>query len=269
MGFVLGLGSSLIAQDTLHQRTSYIGLSLGLFQMKVKDQLVMPVRYEGANLNYALSYTRDRLRSTQEFEMLLSIGRIQAEPTSDRDFNARFKSPTANIYWGTIRYSYLHEVLQWAEQWSLQGGLAAYLMINARHSERWDNSQINYDAALVPAALMMQIERSLKTRRKNFVASFQVELPMIAYVMRPEFSGVPDFLDHERDFLSQVASTENSGWTSINGFPRITTELGVTLLMRNSNRMRLSYGWDYYVLQQPKRVRYASHTYLFTLYTHL
>ncbi|MBX2815421.1 MAG: hypothetical protein KTR24_05480 [Saprospiraceae bacterium] len=237
--------------------------------MKVRDHLVMPVRYQGTNLSYGLGYKRERPRSTQDFSMLLCFGRIQTEPVPEAGLGARFKAPTASMYWGTMRYQFLHDVFGLASPWKLRAGPAAYAMINARYSERWDNSAINYDGALVPLALVTQIERRLQTKRKKFISSFQIEIPLLAYTMRPEFSGVPDFLDHERDFLHSVASTENSGWGSINRLPRVTTEVGITLLMRSSNRLRLAYGWDYYTLPDPLRVRAASHSFLLTLFTHL
>ncbi len=99
--------------------------------------------------------------------------------------------------------------------------------------------------------------------------SFNLNFPIFVYVMRPEFSGVPDFLDHERDFLSSLASTENSTWTGFWDFPKFKTQVDISLPIHGQNFMKFTYRWDYYSYQEPMKTQFAAHHFLFTLYTHL
>lgn len=238
--------------------------------MKIKDELVMPNRYSGTNLGFGLKYLKERPLSSQEVSFESAIGGLKTRGADVSNIGARYKEPRTSLYWFDIRYSYLHQIPSFSEgKYDVHFGASADLLINGRFNERWDNSSINYEGAFSPLAVQGRVARDLKTWRKKMNVSFTLNFPLIVYVMRPEFSGVPDFLDHERDFLSSLIATPASQWTGFWDFPRFRTQWDLSLPIAGENFMRFTYRWEYYSYQDPMRTQFAGHSFLFTLYTHL
>ncbi len=257
-----------ISQDDTNR--SYLGLTAGLSSMKVKDDLVMPVRYQGTNIMFGFNYQRYKPRSIQEVNLESVIGGLKTEDANVSNYGARYSEPRLTLYWGDINYLWMHKVLSISPgEYTTYLGASAFLLINARYNQRWDNSQINYDGALSPLSFSGRIGRTIKTRRKKADINFSLNFPVIVYIIRPEFSGVPDFLDHETDFISSLTSTPASQWTGVWDFPRFKTQLDLSLPIRGENFLKFTYRWEYYSYQDPMRVQYGGHSFLFTLFTRL
>ena len=264
------LSSTLFASAQDSTRRSYLGLTAGFSSMKVKDDLVMPVRYQGTNVQFGFNYQRHKLKSIQEVNIESVIGGLKTKEANINNFGARYKEPRLTLYWGDINYVWLHKVEAISPgKYNTYLGASAFMLINVRFNERWDNSAINYDAAFSPLSFYGRIGRSIKTWKKTADINFSLNFPLIVYVMRPEFSGVPDFLDHETDFLSSLASTPASKWTGFWDFPRFKTQLDLSLPIRGENFMKFTYRWEYYSYQDPMKVQYGGHSFLFTLFTRL
>ncbi|MDH3708469.1 MAG: hypothetical protein OER04_01205 [Cyclobacteriaceae bacterium] len=260
------------AQDVPAAKSNhpYLGLTLGLASIKVKDDLVMPVRYRGTNFNFKLNYIKSKPLSIQEVYINGVIGGVKTKQANVDNFGSRFIEPRAQLYWADIGYNYLHEfsVIN-SEQYRFFMGGNAYIFGNVRYNERWDNSVINYEGALVPLSWTGRVERSIITKKKEKLLTFSYSLnfPILAFVIRPEFSGVPDFLDHEASFLSDMF--QRGSWESFWGFPRIKSTLDLTMQLSANNLMKFTYTWDYYSYQDPVRTQSAGHFFTFTLLTHL
>jgi len=265
------LGSAYGQQDTTNRnRHPYLGLTVGLASMKVKDDLVMPVRYGGTNFAFGLNYLKKKPKSIQEVNIEGVIGGLSTKEADRNNFGARYKEPRSNLYWGDINYVWMHSIPKLSsEKYRTFMGASAFVLANVRFNERWDNSAINYDAAISPLAFQGRVERDFKTWKKQMTVSFNLGFPLIVYVMRPEFSGVPDFVDHETDFIRSLTSTQNSQWTGFWDFPRIKTQLDLSLPIRGLNFMKFTYKWEYYSFQEPMKTQYGGHSFLFTLFTHL
>ncbi len=81
-------------KDTLRRgRHPYLGLTIGFANMKVKDDLVMPVRYGGTNLEFALNYLKKKQRSIQEVNIETVIGRLKTKEANINNNRARYKEP--------------------------------------------------------------------------------------------------------------------------------------------------------------------------------
>jgi hypothetical protein len=238
--------------------------------MSVKDELVMPNRYSATNLGYGLRYLKKRPMSVQEVSLESAIGGLKTRGVDVSNIGARYREPRANLYWFDLQYFYLHQIPSWSEgKYKVHLGAAADLLVNARYSERWDNSSINYEGAFSPLSFQGQAARDFRTWRKKMNVSFTLNFPIFVYVMRPEFSGVPDFLDHETDFLSSLIATPASGWVGFWDFPRFRTQWDLSLPIAGENFMRFTYRWEYYSYQEPMRTQFGGHSFLFTLFTHL
>ena len=201
------------------------------------------------------------------FRVLLARSRT---PDANLDnFGARYIEPRSAFYYGEIGYLYRHILPIESKNYRYFAGVSAEFFSSVRLNERWDNSLVNYDAAFTPLAINARVERDISTRRKTLQLSFNLNLPLVVYVIRPEYSGVPDFLDHEQDFISSLFQTPASSWTGIWNFPRIRTRLGLQMPIRGENFIRFDYGWEYYSFQEPRRVQAANHSLTFTLITRI
>lgn len=260
------------AQDDPIAKTNhpYLGITIGMASIKVKDALVMPVKYMGTNLNFKLSYLKLKRLSIQEIYVNGLIGGVKTKQANVGNFGSRFMEPRAQLYWTDIGYQYLHKfsVIN-SEKYRFFMGGNAYLFGNVRLNERWDNSLINYEGALVPLSWTGRVERSIMAKKKEKLLTFSYSLnfPILAFVFRPEFSGVPDFLDHEAPFLSDAS--QRGSWESFWGFPRFKSTLDLTMPLSATNFMKFAYTWDYYSYQEPVRTQSAGHFFTFTLLTHL
>ena len=258
------------SDTTQSERHPYFGLTFGLSGMKVKDNLVMPVRYAGSNLDFGFRYRKMKPKSLQELDMEFVIGGIKTKEANIDNFGARYLEPRAALYYTDISYVWMHSVPQLSsEKYRVFMGASAFLLVNVRYSERWDNSLLNYDGAISPLAFQGSIERDIKIKKKTNTVSFKINFPVLVYIMRPEFSGVPDFLDHETDFISSLTSTSNSNWTGVWNFPRIKTQLELDRPLGLQNFIKLTYKWEYYSYQDPLKIQFGGHSFMFTLYTHL
>ena len=257
-------------ENTAQDRHPYLGLTFGIAGMKVKDALVMPVRYSGTNIAFGLNYLKLKAKSSQEISFYSVLGGVNTGEVDFDNFGGRYREPNASLYYTDFSYTWQHAIAKLSsDKYRTFLGATAHLLINARYNERWDNSAINYEGAFSPLAVNAKVERDLRTWKKSMTVSFGVSLPIFVYVMRPEFSGVPDFLDHETDFISSLTNTGNSKWTGLWEFPHIKTRLDIALPIRGENFMKFSYLWEYYSYQEPMKTQFGGHHFLFTLYTHL
>jgi hypothetical protein len=238
---------------------------MGLSGMKVKDALVMPNRYTGTNLQFGFSYVKRKPKSIQEIYLDGVVGGIKTRDANPGNNGGRYREPRSALYWTDMGYLWIHDVpaLSFGKYRTYMGA-SAWLMINARFNERWDNSAINYEGAFTPLSWQMHVERDLFTKQKILTLSYRLNLPLLTYVMRPEFAGVPDFLDHEADFLSSLISTPASKWTGFWKFPRIKSEIDLQMPIRGNNVIQFSYKWEYYSYEAPVKTQFASHSFLFT-----
>lgn len=257
-----------MAQDEEpRKKHPYLGLTVGLAFMKVKDELVMPVRYTGTNFNFKLNYWRRNPQSIQEIYISGVVGAISTKDFLLDNFGARFIEPRSQLYWGEIGYMYLHKVSSISsDKYQIYMGGNFFLLGNVRFNQRWDNSAINYEAAITPLSYTARVERSILTKKKEkkLTFSYSLNFPILSIVLRPPFSGVPDFLDHESSQLYGSASVV-SFWD----FPRFKSTLDMTIPLSQNNLMKFTYIWDYYSFQQPVNTRYTGHFFQFTILTHL
>ena len=266
---LLFIAQTVSAQDSTIIRESYLGLEFGLTLNKVKDELVMPVKYSGTNFTFGLNYERRRNLSVQEVVLHGTAGSIRTPDANIDNFGARYIEPRSAFYLGEVYYSYRHLIPSSSRKYRFYGGASAEFFMNVRLNERWDNSLVNYDAAFTPLSISGRVERDISTKNKTLQLFFDLRLPVIVYVVRPEYSGVPDFLNHEQDFVSSLFQTPASSWTGIWNFPRIRTRLGMQLPIRGSNYIRFSYSWEYYSFQDPRKVQAANHGFTFMLITRI
>ncbi len=96
--------------------------------------------------------------------------------------------------------------------------------------------------------------------QRQFRAEAAVFIPILTFAMRPSYGTTrfPGFLDDDRDdTLRQI--WESGQFASFNKFFRYSNTISLEYFMKNANRLRLSYEWNFLRYQEPRVVNAASH----------
>ncbi|WP_026947720.1 hypothetical protein [Algoriphagus marincola] len=251
---VLFLGfQSLKAQE----KEGYWGLAIGLRSQIVQDQLITRSRYSGAPIYFMLNHERQKLKKLSNFQFEGSIGPLKTREFEIRQNLGRYQQPQITSYWNEITYSSLFRLIaDEKSDWWLGPSLSH--LIHVRYSPRWDNSAINYDfSGNLQAEL--RYRRDFELFGKAMKGNIGLKLPVIGYISRPIYAGVPDFLDQERSFESQLFENTSVSW--LGDFPRIQFDNFIEFPIAGGNKIQVIYNWEYYSFQDPNPVQTAAHTF--------
>lgn len=251
---VLLLGfQSLKAQE----KEGYWGLAIGLRSQTFQDQLITRSRYSGAPIYFMLNHERQKPKKFSSFQFEGSVGPLKTKEFELGKNLGRYQQPQITSYWNEITYSSLF-LLKSTEKSSWWIGPSVSNLIHVRLSPRWDNSSINYDFSGNLQA-EVRYRRSFELFGKKMKGNIGLKLPLIGYMTRPIFAGVPDFLDQERGFENQLFENTSLSW--LGNFPRIQFDNFVEFPIAGGNKIQVIYNWEYYSFQSPNPVQTAAHTF--------
>lgn len=249
----------LFAQITsawAQEKEGYWGMAVGFKNQTIQDDLITRSRYSGAPFYLMINHQRQKAKKLSFFQFEGSVGKIKTKEFARGEFPSRYLQPQISIYWNEITYSNLFLLKSKPQsKWWVGGSLSN--LASVRFSPRWDNSSINYDMSGNLQA-ETRYQRDFSLFGKDMTGTFALKLPLIGYMTRPIYSGVPDFLDQERSFESQLFENTSTSW--VGNFPRIQLDNYVEFPIAGENRMQVIYNWEYYSFQSPNRVQTASHT---------
>lgn len=238
-------------------KESYFGLGLGLQSRTFKDQTVTQSTYQGNSLFLSLQHQKIKGKTLRYFEFEGSVGSVKTDEFDRDQAGGKFLSPSVSSFWNEIEYRHLFLLSERPKgAWYL--GPAAYHLLHLRIGPRWDNSQLNFE---IGGGLKAEgaYRRPVRLMKKDAHLQVGLQVPMIGYILRPSYSGVPDFLDLSQDFLSDMFEKNYLTW--IGNFPRIQTSLRMDLPIASGNRMQAGYDWQYYSFQEPWTTQAAVHTF--------
>jgi hypothetical protein len=237
---------------------SFWGMTIGLKSQKILDQVVSPVWYSGTNIFFNINHQRYRTKSISFFEIKSSIGSLNTRTFEPSQNGGRFVVPKSSFYWNEIAYTHLRKIT------TLTNGAKIYIGGNVSHllslrlNERWDSSMINYEGGgFLNASGLYSTEFTF--RNKNLKGNFLLSLPAFGYLIRPEYVGVPNFINHEISFLNGFYG--NGYFVSFFNFPRINSRIWIDYPIASGNRIQFGYEWDYYSFQNPHPVSATGHTF--------
>lgn len=238
-------------------KESYFGLGLGLQSRTFKDQIVTQSTYQGTSFFLSLQHQKIKGNTLRYFEFEGSIGSVKTDEFDRDQAGGKFLAPSVSSFWNEIEYRHLFLLSDRPKgDWFL--GPAAYHLLHLRIGPRWDNSQLNYE---IGGGLKAEgaYRRPLRVIKKDALLQIGLQVPLIGYILRPSYAGVPDFLDINKDFLSDMF--ENNYVTWMGNFPRIQTSFRLDLPIASGNRMQAGYDWQCYSFQEPWTTQAAVHTF--------
>ncbi|MDI1321277.1 MAG: hypothetical protein PSV36_00930 [Algoriphagus sp.] len=237
-------------------KESFFGIAIGLRPQSIRDQLVTEMKYSGSPFYLNINHIKTKKQTVRSLNIESSIGSLKTNSFEIGKSNSRFIQPSFDQYWNEISYSHLFQIHS-GKAGKLYLGPVISHTINLRLSTRWDNSQINYDiSGLLIGEVAYQREFNFWKKSMKFQGSLR--LPLVGYLLRPPYSGVPDFLDHEKDLLTDIFSNNYAVW--MGDFPKTQFRSLVEFPIASGNKMQIVYNWEYYSFQNPNSVQSGAHT---------
>lgn len=218
-----------------------------------RDEGMSPLTYRGGHFNGLLALEKTKQGRFNRVELSAAFGQLRP-PRQPELFRSRALALR-------LQLDYCHERLlsSWRNgQLRLFLGGAWNNLLNVIWHQRYLNNSLNYvfSSGIGPSG---SLRYNFQIGKKAFEAYAQLQLPLLAFNLRPAYaSSLPEgFIAQDR---SNVRAFFDSGrLQSLNGFFRLRNNLAVHYRLKNNNAVLLTYRWDYYDISQRHRVRMAIH----------
>ncbi|MBO7492323.1 MAG: hypothetical protein J6T59_07785 [Bacteroidales bacterium] len=245
----LGMSMGLSAQSQKIQKNNsfWIDLTTGVGSESCYDNGTIPYHYGGVAIPVGIGFTDEWKRCHIEFEGQY-IRSLIVEPSGNNNaFDARLE--------------FLYSCLKPSEsRWHFWSGVNMEGYGEIKSIPVLQNASASFSSfghIGVVEKLACDFGYTKDRSHHWMTAFFKLTLPIAGVVSRPDFMYVHDPMN--TSVLASILST-NEKFFKI--FPGATTDLGLTLNLRNGNRISLFYSWDYLTTGKKGAYRYdnAYHT---------
>jgi len=231
---ILLISQSLSAQEgPQKQKTNsfWLDFGTGLGLVNHYDNGVIPYNIVGVNYNARLGFTDEWKRCHIRFE--------------GGFFKSAIVEPEGNTYGVNLDLEFLYSCLQNKGRWHFWSGGNVRSFNDLHLIPKLENNQ----AALsmfgsIGAVELVQCDFAYDKAKKHpwLTAYLKFSLPLVGIASRPGFA----YLHDDEEVLEFFAIILSGHETFAKAFPGCTTDIGLTLNLRNGNRIGISYYWDYF-----------------------
>ena len=244
---------TMASAQSLPFKPRHFNLGIGATVPKFLDKSFSALRYQGyaASVTAGLVWARPDTTARHLGYARFDYGQMSAFSFAFADLNSfRFE--------GNYRYEVQvkpvgKDRLRWYAGGSFNGLWTLWQFQNFSNNA-FNNS---FYFSLSPQSTL---EYPFRLWKRNFQVSFSAFLPLLTFAVRPSYgtTRLPEFLDEERD--EPLRQFLGSGrFTSLNHFFRYSNTWALEYTVRNTNRLRLSYTWNFVRYDEPRLVQSASH----------
>ncbi len=233
------------------EKQRYLISSLTSKRLQLRDQHMSPVTYFGGMIAPGFGMLKRKEKFFSEFSLNFTLGSIQAKNGTD------LRPMRGDYFRIDMQYSYLRFVKNIANQrfrWYVGGKLKSHS--NVRLNEQLDTGFITF-IFTNGLSLSSALERDISLFGRKMTLSYQLDLPVVTHVIRPNYLNIYNYIDPENDWLEE--RLRDSDWLLPGKFTSINSQISLTYPIRAGNMVRLSYGWEYYSLNNKLKARNASH----------
>lgn len=239
-----------------HQK--YFDTSIGLSNFYLRDKATSPVIYSGTNFfsTAGISFINKNMRHGINFRF--NYGNLTPHIRPESVANT---SKLENLG-AEIDHFYLRKVYSlYDEKINFFTGLSANISGNMRDHSRFTNNSLSYDQAN-SLSINVQTEYDFTLFKRNFSAKLRSYIPIYTFIVRPSFaSSTPiGFINQQSSDIS--AYFESGHHTSINNYFRWVNLFDLEYHLKNGNKLKLTYSWDYYAYKADYGVNAARHNIL-------
>jgi len=254
----LFLGKLTGQEEQAYDLKYFQGITLdfgsGIYASKMRDELFSPLMYKGITPIFPQGEISLRHRKIQIFSAWeLGYGMLMNNQKSEWIQSPGLLMP---IY---VNTGFLFKVKHWKEKnRHLWFGLNANFNSNFIFQSKLGNSSFNYNTIL-GSSILGRFEIPFGWQAKDFhifnkftihrnerklLFAWQLEYPFLGILMRPSFDGIfyPIF-DNPKN--GSILDSENINFYLFKPI-YLRSHLEVSYLLKNRNRLKLSYNWNYF-----------------------
>ena len=235
----------------------YFTSSLSVKNIQLRDQHMSPVTYFGSMISPGVGLIKRKEKSISEFSLNLAIGSIQSKNGSE------LRPMQGDYFRADIQYSYLKFVRNIFDQrfrWYLGGKFRSHA--NVRLNEQLDTGFITF-IFTNGLSLATALERDITIFNRKMTLFYQLDVPFITHVVRPNYLNIYNYIDPENDWFKE--RLRDSDWLSVGKFTSISSQLSLGYTIKAGNMIKFTYGWEYYALNNKLKAKNASHDFQMAL----
>ena len=233
------------------EKQRYFTSSLSLKHIQLRDQHMSPVTYFGTVVSPGVGIIKRKERSISEFSLNSALGSIQAKNGSE------LRPMQGDYFRVDIQYSYLRfvkNILDQRYRWYLGGKFRSHS--NVRLNEQLDTGFITFIFSN-GLSLATAVERDFTLFNRKMTLSYQLDVPLITHMIRPNYLNIFNYIDPENDWFEE--RFRDSDWLPVGKFSGINSQLSLSYMIKAGNMIRFTYGWEYYALNNKLKAKNASH----------
>lgn len=234
-------------------RQRYFQLGIGYTLPKFLDQSSSVLRYRGhaASVTAGLHWANPPETVRYQVYTRFDYGRMSAFDFAFADLNF-YRFEGNYTYERQLKVSSAKQ-LRWYIGGSVNGLWTLW------HFENFSNNAFN-NSFYFSLSPHFTLKYSFQLWKRDLQVSYSAFLPLLTFAVRPSYGTTrfPEFLDDERD--EPVQQFLGSGrMTTLGNFARYSNTTALEYVLRNANRLRLSYTWNFVSYNEPRVVKSASH----------
>ena len=230
MGVSLYIGLSAQVPGPQKKNNFWLDMNAGIGAVTCYDNGTIPFAYEGMATAFGAGFTDEWKRCHISFDA--------------QRYKSILSEPDGTIFGFDGRLEFLYSCLKSSEsRWHFWSGatLEAYGELKSIPDLQNASASISIFSHLgVTEMISCDFGYNKERTHRWMTAFFKLYLPIASHVSRPDFMYVHDALGN-----SGIANLLASNEKFFKFFPGATTDFGLTLNLRNGNRITLSYLWYY------------------------
>jgi hypothetical protein len=241
------------ADPTETGRSRQFSISGGWTHLGLRDMGISPLYYSGSHVLAGAGYRSQSQKVMNHLDLTFMAGSLFPAIYPDLASSRMESIKTSASYsrlWFTGKSS--NQKLGWhlGGRWNTQ--FAHY-----RHNQ-FVNSEINqYFIGTIGASGMLTYPVSGNERKHLMI--FQIHLPLAAAIVRNSYAYIKPagFLEHENSRLQSILNSIE--YASPKNFFNLETDFSFEYSMRNNNRLRIGYRWEYMGHRNYNTLKSATH----------
>ena len=208
----------------------HLRLGAGAAWQSVRDDAMSPLLYDGTQGTFQVGGEWRGYRSLHRIDALFWLGEGSAE-----------SGRTTENYTFAVNGGYLHRISKDEAPWQWRVGGALTTWGSFRDHQSLINSNYFYDV-FFSLGLNASVERGFRLFGRDWLADWQVIVPVLTYGVRPNYSGLEATPPDDDGF---------NGWEdaevgSLNALQNVKSRIELMYPLSNGNRLGLMYYWDFF-----------------------
>ncbi|MEM7107866.1 MAG: hypothetical protein AAF519_06545 [Bacteroidota bacterium] len=260
--FYTGYGQTNYARDSVLTMPTarYLSLGIGSSYVQLNDEHMSPLTYNGGSVYAELGAFKRKNKTVRNLAVGASYISLGARE-DNREIDPRGQYLRLDM--GYTQQWYVKSLFNKTVRWYAGGKINSHS--NIRLNDQLDGAFITFlfSNGLYASSLM---EREVYISGRPATVSWQMDLPVVNHLIRPNYLNIYDFVNPESNWVEE--RLDDSKLRTINAFTNIISTVSLTYPLRTSNALRFSYQWDFYRVSTGLPATSATHKFVFAFLFH-